>query len=232
MDWLRMTSLALGVGLAAACQSNTIDLESDTDGDDTSDSPTSGSPTSGSPSSGSPTIGPDSTSDPDAGDVDTSDSDPSDTVDPDPDTGPVPVPDQPFLLAIDSVISPGQPIQGIVWLSGGGNTIDITLQWLSAETRTLIGDVYAYPDVALDPQGGFAWDTGVILLPAEANPFVPIDAVLSAAIQAAPEGEPYCGRVRGEVLDPINSSLEGSTHAITLVPSVDDLPANFLSACP
>jgi hypothetical protein len=147
--------------------------------------------------------------------------------------------DQTLLLAVDTIISPGLPLQGIVWLeSNGGGTIDLALQWLSldqgstTEPRELVGDVYAYSAIPVSPDGSFTWETGVVLIPGAANPITGSDIVASVVAEVVPQGSPYCGRVGGEVTSPINVPLDGSTHAMTAVASELELPLEFPVTCP
>jgi hypothetical protein len=145
---------------------------------------------------------------------------------------------QTLLLAIDTNLSPGLPFQGIVWLQSSATAVDLELQWLSLDQgsttlpRELVGDVYSYLGIPMDPEGGFTWSTGVILVPGAANPITGSDVVLSAVVEVVPMGSPYCGRVSGEVTSPIQAPLDGSTHAMTTVASELELPLEFPVSCP
>lgn len=168
---------------------------------------------------------------------------PADSSDVDVDSGPrldfaVDPESDTLLLAVDTIVSFGLPLQGIVWLErGGGGTVDLQLQWLSldqgstTEPRKLVGDVYAYPGIPVDPDGSFLWDTGVLLVPAAANPITGSDITISMSLAVEPAGSPYCGAVGGDVLSPIRVPLDGSTHAMTSVASVDELPLEFPWSC-
>lgn len=253
MTCLRSILVAALLLPSPACVSNTIDLETMTDGSGSGDdvatpegtstgsatlpttatatSPTTATDTS--PTTTSPTTATTSVSD-------TATADSADETFGIPlDVGPLPEDPQTLLLAIDSVLSPGLPIQGIVWLDPSTpDTVDLTLQWLSldvgstTEPRELVGDVYAYPGIPLAPDGTLLWQTGVILVPGEANPITGSDVVLSAELLVTPEAAPFCGTVSGEITSPIQAPLDGSTHAMTWVPSEHELPLEFLSACP
>jgi len=150
-----------------------------------------------------------------------------------------PGPTETLLLAADTVVSPGLPFQGIVWLErGGAGTVNLELQWLSldqgstTEPRALVGDVYSYAGIPVAADGSFSWDAGVLLIPGAANPITGSDITASIQAEVVPLGSPYCGRIAGEVMSPIVVSLEGSTHAMTTVESVDALPLEFPVACP
>ena len=207
-SWLRALSLlVLGLGLGVGCTKNTIELETDPDDDDG-----------------------------DTGDVTTTGSTPTDGPD---DTGPTPGGPQLLLYALSSPLAPGLPFQAIVNLTPGTGTVDLTLQWLSLDIastttpRQPVGDVYAYAALPVDGTGTFYWDTGIILIPAAANPITGEDLVVSIQANVVPVGVPaYCGVAGGTVTSPIQTSLDGTTHAMTEVTAVSNLPATFAVACP
>lgn len=216
MSWLRalpLLALAPVVG-GVGCQTNTITLETDPGSDDDSGDEATGSTGS--------TIEP--TTSADTG-VDTTTGGPG---------GP-----QTLLFALDTTLSPGLPFQAIVTATPGTGTIDLTVQFLSlavgstTSPRQPVGDVYAYPGVPVDASGTFYWDTGVILIPGAANPITGSDIVASIQSNVVPVGTPaYCGQAGGTVLMPIETTLDGSTHAMTVVPDVGNLPVDFAVACP
>jgi hypothetical protein len=204
-SWLRALPL-LVLGLGAGCTKNTIELETDpgNDDDDTGDVTTTITPTDGSD-----------------------------------DTGPMPVGPQLLLYAFSSSLSPGYPFQAIVNLTPGTGTVDLTLQWLSLDIgsttapRQPVGDVYAYAALPVDGTGTFYWDTGIILIPAAANPITGEDLVVSIQANVVPVGVPaYCGVAGGTITSPVQTSLDGSTHAMTEVTAVTNLPTDFAVACP
>jgi len=211
--WLAALPLfALSLGMGTGCQKNTIELETDPgvedDDDDTSDLTTTGiSPTSD-----------DATND---------------------DTGPAPGGPQLLLLAINTPLAQGLPFQAVVNATPGTGTVDLTLQFLSLDLgstttpRQPVGDVYAYPGLPVDATGTFYWDTGVILIPGAANPITGSDIVASIQANVAPVGTPaFCGAVGGTVTSPIQTTLDGSTHAMTAITDVANLPVDFPVACP
>lgn len=215
MSWLRALSmLAVAVGLG--CQNNTIILETD---DPDSDG---GAGTTGADTVGLDTVDPT---------VQTTAA--TTGVDSDGPAGP-----QTLLLAIDSVVQPGLPFQAIVTTTPGMGTIDLTLQFLSLDPgsttspRQLVGDLYAYPGLPVDASGTFYWDTGIILIPGAANPLTGSDMVVSMQANVVPVGTPaYCGELGGVVLMPIEVPLDGSTHAMTAVSDVANLPVDFPVSC-
>lgn len=250
-----MTSLRsiLGISLwwCSACVSNTIDVESASSSETSSGdgSSTRGdvppNPTVGTTVSPDPTTSSDSTTSADSTTSlattgpDTSDSTTENTGE---DTGVLldiggkPVSEL-LLLAVATVVDPDHPVQGIVWLEVGDDTVDLEFQFLSlnqgstTEPRELVGDVHSYPDIPLALDGSFVWETGELLVPGEANPITGSDLMVTMELEVLPDGMPYCGSVGGEVTSPIIISLQGSTHAMTTVPAVDALPLVFPMSC-
>lgn len=202
--------LALVLLAGAGCFKNTVELETDPSNDESGDLT----------STGVTTVSP---------------TDSSDTLD---DTGPMPGP-QMLLWAVNSSLAPGIPFQAVVNATPGTGTIDLTLQWLSLDIgsttapRQPVGDVYAYPGVPVDATGTFYWDTGIILLPGAANPISGDDLVLSIQSNVVPVGTPaYCGVSGGTVTSPVQVVLDGTTHAMTAVTDLANLPVDFPVACP
>ena len=244
MTWLRTSSVAI-VLLGAGCQNNSIDLEmtSAASADDgTASDGTSGASASASASADATATVPATATATDTTPQPTTTS-PGTVTTTAPDTGPIldiggDGEVQIMLLAVSTVVDVSKPLQGIVWMErAGGDAIDLTLQWLSldvgstTEPRELVGDVYFYPGVPIAPDGSFVWDTGVILVPGEANPITGSDLVVSASMAAYLEGSPYCGSVGGQVTSPIMVPLDGSTHAMTTVEDETTLPLDFPMSC-
>ncbi|MEX1367360.1 MAG: hypothetical protein AB1Z98_29805 [Nannocystaceae bacterium] len=217
MNWLRVLSCsALALALGSGCQNNTILLELDTDG-----------PPNGDESSTTA----DSTTGPNATD------DGVDTVSDTSTTG-TPPGARSFLLAVGTPLDPSLPFQGLVTIADSPGQVDMTLQWLSLDLgsrtspRQPVGLIYEYT-IPVDETGFIYWDFGTIDIPGEANPITgePLTAAVLAG--ATPIGEPaYCGEVAGQVISPSVIDLLGSTHAMTSISSVADLPVDFLSVCP
>lgn len=215
MRWLRGGGL-LAVGLALACQNNTIELDfdDDDDGDSSGDASTGGDDTPGTTNATTPG---------------------TDTTDPPTTTG-VGGP-QTLLMAIDTVLAPGLPFQALVTTVPGEGTVDLTLQWLSLDPgsttspRQPVGDMYAYPAVPVEADGSFSWNVGVVPIPGAANPITSSDTVVSLTIVAREELNPYCGEAGGLVLMPVEQPIHGSTHAMTAVADPLNLPVDFPVSC-
>jgi len=240
MAYARSIVTALLLFPSVACTSNTIEVATMEGSGSASEGDTGTTTTAGSVTVGTTvgttgtTVGTTTVGRPDMG-VDSADVDTTDLLDLPPEPGDTEM----LLLAIDTIISPGLPLQGIVWLQRGGEgTVDLELQWLSldqgstTEPRELVGDVYGYARIPVGPDGAFTWDTGVLLIPGAANPITGSDIVASVSAEVVPMGSPYCGRVSGQVMQPIRIPLDGSTHAMTTVESELELPLEFPVACP
>lgn len=203
----RLTLPLIPLVLVAACQNNTIELETDPAPDD---------PT------GDPTMMVTGTT---AGPLDTSTTD----------SGPV---TEDMLLAINTIWSDVVFIQALMTSTPSGGTTDLTMQFLSLDVdsntspRMPVGPVYSYPAVPLDANGGFILETGDITIVAEANPINGLEILTSLVLVARPEASPLCGEVSGSVTAPVVTQFDGSTHAMTTIPSPAELPVDFLAGCP
>ncbi len=213
---LLAAGLGLSVGSAAGCQNNTIELDFDDDGDESTgtasgnDDATAGTTNASVPGDATQTTTDTTTG---AG-------------------GP-----QTLLLAVDTPLAPGLPFQAVVNAVPGDGTIDLTLQWLSLDLgsttspRQPVGDMYSYPGVPVEADGSFVWGVGVVLIPAAANPATASDLVVALTIAARPEGNPYCGEVGGTVMSPIQQPIDGGTHGMTEIFDVNNLPVDFATSC-
>lgn len=205
MRWLRMLPL-LSLVAGFGCQNNTIAIDDDSDGmTNPGDTTTADPPTS----DGNATTG---------------------------------GPDGPLTLhvVLSTPFDPSLPFQGIV--SGAVNdagTLDLTLQWLSLSPgsttapRQPIGDVYGYPGIAVEPDGSFVLETGILLIPGGANPVTGEDIVASLVFDADVSGDPtFCGAAGGVFTAPFEFALDGSTHSMDQVEGVAALPTSFPLGCP
>jgi len=167
------------------------------------------------------------------GDGDSTTTDPLDTT-----TGGDTPTTQTMLLAIHTIWSDTAFLQALVTSAPSGSSTDLTVQFLSLDMnsntspRQPVGDVYSYPGVAVDGNGGFVLDTGEITIVAAANPINGLDIVTTLVLTALPAGSPLCGDVTGNVTAPVVAVFDGSTHAMTTVPGVGDLPDPVVAACP
>lgn len=145
---------------------------------------------------------------------------------------------QTMLLAIHTIWSDTAFLQALVTSAPSGSSTDLAIQFLSLDMnsntspRQPVGEVYGYPGVAVDGNGGFVLDTGEITIVAAANPINGLDIVTTLVLTALPAGSPLCGDVTGNVTAPVVAVFDGSTHAMTTVSGVDDLPDPVVAACP
>ena len=212
-------SLLLLLTVGPGCQSNTVKLEfesaEDRDYDDDSGTgdPTDGMATMTTASSATETTG--------------TNIDPTQPFD--------------FLLVVSTTLDPSLPLQGYVTATPNGSTVDLTLQWLSLSPgstnapRQPVGDVYAYAGLPYDANAGFAWTTGIILIPGAANPLTGEDLVGSITVAAELSGVDaplFCGAADGQITMPFDAALAGSTHSMTVVPDVGQLPSPVALGCP
>ncbi|MEX1368667.1 MAG: hypothetical protein AB1Z98_36400, partial [Nannocystaceae bacterium] len=203
--------LVAAVALATGCQANTIDLGTD--------SAAASSDGAGSTADGASGVG--ATTDVDRPTIEPAD----DTAVA---TGELPREPVTMLLAIETTIAPGLPLQAIVIATPGPGTVDLTMQWLSLDVgsttdpRQPIGEVMQFSGIPVADDGSFAWTPGRLAIPGAANPITGSDILAFVEAQVLPAGEPYCGRVSGDILAPLQAPLDGSTHAMTQIRSIDE----------
>lgn len=150
-----------------------------------------------------------------------------------------------FLFALDTVASPGLPLQFIATVTfaaeGAGGTLGMDLQPLalmqgsSTDPRTPAGEVIEVPGIAVDESGGFMVALGVLEVTGAANPItqsdIKADVSLSGGIQSV---DLFCGTVDGMVSEPTDIPLRGSTFAAQRIEATDpaSLPTEVLLRCP
>lgn len=237
MDYRHSLAL-LCVCLTLGCQDETVGLEPESDADADADASSSSSSSGGEEGAGSTTTPSTSTStttaNPTTATTITTTADES-TATGDTEVG-VDEP-QTLLLALESTIAPGLPLQAIVETTPGPGLIDLRLQWLSLDVgdttapREPVGDPVEYLGIPVADDGSFTWETGELMIPGQANPITGAPLLIDAVAEVVPAGAPYCGFITGELLSPIFASLDGSTHAMTEV-DPDALPEEFPVQCP
>lgn len=145
-----------------------------------------------------------------------------------------------YLVAVDTIVSYGLPLQFIgdvtAELDAAGNgTISVTFQPLALEPMgTLageeVGDAITIEGTVEDY--AFTLDFGQIMVTGAANPITGSDitATLSLLGQIRNE-DAWCGTVTGMVESPIMVPLEGSYFAATRLADRDERPAKFACDC-
>ncbi len=134
-----------------------------------------------------------------------------------------------FLFTFAASIDPTKPILliGTVAVTGGGATMDVTFQQLSATTRTPVGAPLAYNGIAVQPNGCF--DSGLQSTPIDgaANPIIadtPLDVeVRLVGGPVCDDVEFACGVLSGTVLG-LGISLDGSTFTAQRINDPNVLP--------
>jgi hypothetical protein len=153
------------------------------------------------------------------------------------------------LFAVDTVVSPGLPLQFLARTTVNADTSELTFTLiplsLSAGSTTeprvpLENDALDPITVVIDANGDFEADLGTLMVTGMANPLTGSDIVATLTISGttlAPES--FCGTADGDVLQPIQSPLAGSTFATIRLsedpnaplPSGADLPVDFPVTC-
>lgn len=145
-----------------------------------------------------------------------------------------------FLLAVDTVIAPGLPLQFIATVDDQGDTIAVDLESLALDPgstttpRNVLDPVLPVDPVMYLPDGSFTLSLATLDVPGRANP------ITGSAITLSPLNlsgsftidDLFCGQASGMFTDPITSSLDGSTFAATRIDSTMNLPLEFRVACP
>ena len=208
------------------------DPTGDGDGDPTGDG--DGDPTTGD-GDGDPTTG-DGDGDPTTGDGDgdptTGDGDGDPNVDTD-------TYDGEYLLALSTTLDPNLPLQFLVTVDAGTTLVDLTVQPLSLDVgqtttpREVVGDPLVYTDIP-HVDGAFTLDLGTVMITGMANPITGSDIVVAAQLDGSFVSDmAFCGTVTGDVMEPIDYPLAGSTFAAIEVQdtSPQGLPTDFPLSC-
>jgi hypothetical protein len=144
-----------------------------------------------------------------------------------------------FLLAIATPLGE-EPFQFIVEGTlpvQDSGALSLTVRPLSLDMNAVtyprqpVGQEYVWNDVPV-AGGQFTIETGILTIPAEANPLfgvmVGVDVRLTGTIMSE---DLFCGVVDGDVVVPVQQSLDGSTFAAVRVPSVSQLPTSVTIDC-
>ncbi|WAS91522.1 hypothetical protein [Nannocystis punicea] len=144
-----------------------------------------------------------------------------------------------FLLAIATPLGE-EPFQFIVEGTlpvQDDGALSLTVRPLSLDMNAVtyprqpVGQEYMWNDVPV-AGGGFTIATGILTIPAEANPLfgvmVGVDAVMTGTVVSE---DLFCGTVSGDVVLPVQQSIAGSTFAAVRVPSVGQLPTSVTIDC-
>ena len=146
-----------------------------------------------------------------------------------------------YLVAVNTVVSPGLPLQFIgevtAEIDGMGNgTITVVFQPLSLEQgstttpREEVGEALTIDGDIAD--FAFTLPFGETMVTGAANPITGSDIVADLALEGTIRSEnAWCGTVTGEVLSPIQVGLEGSYFASTRLADRSERPTHFACDC-
>lgn len=146
-----------------------------------------------------------------------------------------------YLVAVDTVVNPGLPLQFLGEVEAdidpaGNGTIIVTFQPLSlapmsttepreevGEPITIEGDVKSF---------SFTLPFGETMVTGAANPITGSDIVADLALEGTIRSvDAWCGSVTGQVLSPIQVPLGGSVFAATRLADRDERPTHFACEC-
>lgn len=141
------------------------------------------------------------------------------------------------LVAIDTVVLPGTPLQFIADFEQDldANTLSATFTPLSLELNSTTTPREELPmnpivvnDVPINDDGSVEIDFGTVMVEASANPITgsPITASVIIDVRAL-SSDAWCGTAGGDVMSPIQQNLEGSTVAGVRLVDRNERPDDF-----
>jgi hypothetical protein len=123
-------------------------------------------------------------------------------------------------LALSTNLAPGFPLYFLttVTVDTEAATIDLSFQPLTVDTneapRTPVGDPILVEDVVFEEDGTFVADMGEVEAPGESNPLSGSDIRATLVLSGRVDSETFfCGIVSGNISEPLESPLDGSTFA-------------------
>ena len=137
-----------------------------------------------------------------------------------------------YLLAISASIAPGRPILALLDVSTpaaqDGAALAFVAQMLAASDRkTKVGDPLSLGPFPIDGDGDFHADITGLSVSGDANPVTlgaPIEADLELTGNLCAKTRFYCGNVSGQIVRPLELSLQGSTFTLTPIPPGSSVP--------
>ncbi len=146
-----------------------------------------------------------------------------------------------YLLAIDTIIAPGLPLQFLADVDGEldaelNGTVMLTIQPLSldpqstTDPREEVGDsIVVDADVVA---GAFTVVFGETMVTGAANPITGSDIVADLSLESSiRSADAWCGDAVGEVLSPIMAPIDGSTFAAIRLADRSERPLMFPCSC-
>ena len=139
-----------------------------------------------------------------------------------------------FLLAVSTTVDRSKPLQFIATNTvtdvGGKMMLDTCLQPLSlmpgkvTVPREPIGDPLCFKGLEI-VDGEFTLDAGVVMVTGMANPITGGDIVASLIMSGSLKSDDlYCGTVDGDVMQPLETSIAGSSFAAVRLADKTVLP--------
>ncbi|MCY1055063.1 hypothetical protein [Nannocystis sp. SCPEA4] len=145
------------------------------------------------------------------------------------------------LLAISTVIAPDLPFQFIATSTWTGwpepHSLRLELQPLALglnevlTPRTPIGEPIVFEAIPV-VDGAFELDMGLTMVTGQANPITGGDVTATLLLRGslvAPDF--YCGQVDGDIVTPLEASVNGSTFAALAMAGPDELPPLVMITC-
>ncbi len=151
-----------------------------------------------------------------------------------------------FLMVVASSISPMTPLQFIATQEftpeGMGGRLTLTLQPLSLDAQSIdfprepTGDPLVIPDIIVNEDGSYAFPAGegefqTFMVTGAANPITGSDIVTELRYVGSIQSADFvCGIIQGNVIQPLQATLDGSTFSAVRVESTAsaDLPVPFM----
>jgi hypothetical protein len=146
-----------------------------------------------------------------------------------------------FLLAIDTSVNPGTPLQFLAQVTAEldmtfSGTMSVEFQPLSldvgstTEPREEVGDALTIDTEVTN--AAFSLPFGETMVTGLANPITGSDILADIALEGTIQGlDGFCGTASGEVLSPVMLPLEGSTFGGMRLTDRDERPLEFPVDC-
>ncbi len=149
------------------------------------------------------------------------------------------------LMVVSSSISPMTPLQFIATQEftpeGAGGRLTLTLQPLSLDLQSVdtprepVGDPVVISDIIVNEDGSYAFPAGegefqTFMVTGAANPITGSDIVTELRYVGSIQSADFsCGIIQGNVIEPLQASLDGSTFSAIRIESTAsaDLPVPF-----
>jgi hypothetical protein len=149
-----------------------------------------------------------------------------------------------FLFALETSLGPDLPLQFVTTIElsftdDGGALADFTFQPLSLDVgatttpREFVGEPLIFSDIAIDADGNYEIDMGLVMVTGAANPVTgsDIEAQLVVHGQIVHENA-FCGELTGDLMSPLEYDLDGSEFAAMRLDDDGSNPATLPTMFP